>query len=126
MSRRVAIGNFGSNFLFRVSKAGHDAVTGALSEMILHEQLVPIVPVETGTVAVASNSSIKVTLNRTYDYMPFIVLRSQENMSPSPYSYLARLDKGTPTLTVYNYTGLDYLPAQTYHVEYFIFDRVNN
>ena len=126
MARRVAIGNFGGNFLFRVSKAGIDAVSGALGNMILHEGMQPIVPLEQGTVTVPPNSDqysfVQRTLTGAYTYRPTVILRSANNWTPSALTYMARIhgDSGASFkyLRIYNFT------PSTLTIQYKVFREV--
>lgn len=108
MVDRVFIGNHGGTFKMRVSKPGHDAKTASVNNLIIHEDMRPLIPVATGTVSIGAGGSggpavVTRSLGMTFDFPPKIVLRNNLNTLPSDaLSYYASLDLDTGTLRIMN------------------------
>lgn len=102
MTRRVAIGNFGGTFVFRVAKAGLDVFTAAINQLVISEQISPPTPWESGYVAVGAGGSATVGLSRSYNTPPFIIVRCAENYIAGPYNYYAVFIASSGQIRIYN------------------------
>lgn len=98
MSRRV----FLSKDKLRVSKPGFDAATAALTDLIFHEGMDPVVPFESGSATIAAGGSATIALTKGYLNPPYVVLKSSLNLTPGPGQYYARFTTGGAQLILYN------------------------
>jgi hypothetical protein len=106
MTRRVVIGNFGGSFLFRVAKAGVDALTASIGQLVIHEQMSPPTPWESGYVAIGAGGVQTVGLGKAYAIPPFVIVRCAENYVPGAYTFYAAFIASSNAIKIFNKTGV--------------------
>lgn len=91
MAERVFIGNDNGAFKFRVSKAGQNARSAAVEDLILYEGMQCFSAYEEGTHVVGAGGNLDVGLTRFYASPPFLILRCAENYLPGPRTFFASM-----------------------------------
>jgi hypothetical protein len=111
MPLRFFKGNNAGVFKFRASKPGADALTDDVTALIIHENMMPMVPDVIGELGIGpatqANNNVTpgettVNVGRTYAVLPFIVLKSSLNTLPGETTFFCRLNLNNGDLTLYN------------------------
>jgi hypothetical protein len=102
MTRRVAIGNFSGSFLFRIAKAGLDALTASLEQLVIHEGMSPPTPWESGYVGIGAGGAATVGLSRSYSIPPFVIVRSDTNMVAGARTFYACFIASSNSIKIFN------------------------
>lgn len=96
MTERVFIGNDSGNFKLRISSPGFSARTATIDQCIIHEQQQkPLVYVQQGYANVTAGGSVTISLGRSFEFPPVIILKHESNRIRA---ITARLTLGTGAL----------------------------
>jgi hypothetical protein len=110
MSDRILFGNNGSGFVARVAKPGADVTSTDLADYALHEEFSTLIPIARGTETLATGTNTSFTLPSLIGKHPFVVMKSDEGILPSPPylggylrgSYFFRINPTSGHCVLYN------------------------